>query len=332
MSDLAEILSQLDLANLGFQLSLGPLVFGPIETVLLVVSLAMALLSLTELFAVIRREIVQRRIEALRDRTFEEEDATKGEWWFHHLGALVAASPFIGATERRKMLEALAAAGIKGRGRLSLFVAIKLASLAVCLLGTLFLLEWRGLFAGRMVFWLLPLLGAFVIGWRIPDFVLARLAKRRRQEIEAGMPDALDLLVICAESGLGLEQAVAQVGIDLHASNPHVAEEFAATASEMRVLSDRRVALENLAERTNLDALRSMVSTLNQSIKFGTPLAESLRVLAGEMRAARMVHIEERAARLPVLLTVPLMLFILPCLFLVLGGPIVLRVMDSLGK
>jgi tight adherence protein C len=137
--------------------------------------------------------------------------------------------------------------------------------------------------------------------------------------------------VICAEAGLGLEQAVGVVGRDLHASAPEVADEFAATASEMRVLPDRRVALENLAERTGLNTLRSMVSTLNQSIRYGTPLAESLRVLAAEMRTVRVVRFEERAARLPVLLTLPMMVFIMPCLFLVLGGPIALHAIDALG-
>ena len=111
-------------------------------------------------------------------------------------------------------------------------------------------------------------------------------------------------------------------------SHPEVAEEFAITAAEMRVLEDRGAALENLVRRTQLETLRSITATLIQAIRFGTPLAESLRVLAAEMRTARILRIEERAARLPVLLTIPLLMFILPALFVVIGTPVALRIYD----
>jgi tight adherence protein C len=171
-----------------------------------------------------------------------------------------------------------------------------------------------------------------LVGWRIPDFILKRLTARRRLRIEHGIPDALDLLVICAEAGLALDQAVEQVAQDLRGSNPAVAEEFATTAAEMRVLSNRAEALTNLIERTGLTNLRSITATLTQAIHFGTPLAESLRVLAAEMRNERMLRIEERAARLPVLLSIPLALFILPCLLMVIGTPVALRVMNTFTK
>jgi tight adherence protein C len=170
------------------------------------------------------------------------------------------------------------------------------------------------------------------VGWRFPDTLLSRLAARRRARFETGIPDALDLLVICAEAGLSLDHAIEEVGRVLHSSSREVAEEFSATAAEMRVSPVRSQALENLAQRTGLASLQSMVATLNQSIKFGTPLAESLRVLAVEMRAERLARFEERAARLPVLLTIPLMMFILPSLMIVIGTPLALRIMDMLGK
>jgi len=146
------------------------------------------------------------------------------------------------------------------------------------------------------------------------------------------MPDELDLLVICAEAGLSLDHAIEQVGRVLRSSSREVAEEFTATAAEMRVAPDRGQALENLARRTGLASLRSIVATLNQSIKFGTPLADSLRMLAAEMRAERLARFEERAARLPVLLTLPLMAFILPSLMIVIGTPLALRIIDMLGR
>ena len=175
------------------------------------------------------------------------------------------------------------------------------------------------------------LAGAFILGWRCPEAILSRLARRRRARLETGIPDALDLLVICAEAGLSLDHAIEQVGSVLHSSSPEVAKEFAATAAEMRVLPVRSKALENLAERTGLTSLRSIVVTLNQSIEFGTSLAESLRTLAAEMRAERLARFEERAARLPVLLTLPLMAFVLPSLMVVIGTPLVLRIFDMFG-
>jgi tight adherence protein C len=129
---------------------------------------------------------------------------------------------------------------------------------------------------------------------------------------------------------VSLDQSIEQVSEDLRASNSAVADEFATTASEMRVLSNRAEALENLVERTGVASLRGITATLNQAIRFGTPLAESMRILAAEMRATRLARMEERAARLPVLLAIPLALFILPSLMMVISTPVVLRLADTL--
>jgi len=146
--------------------------------------------------------------------------------------------------------------------------------------------------------------------------------------LEAGIPDALDLLVICAESGLSLNQSVEEISKQLRASHKDVADEFAITSAEMRVVADLSLALDSMVERMGLADLRSLVATLKQSMKFGTPLAESLRTIAAEMRATRQARYEERAARLPVLLVIPMAMFILPCLMIIVGTPVVLRVMD----
>ena len=127
--------------------------------------------------------------------------------------------------------------------------------------------------------------------------------------------------MICAEAGLSLNQAIEEISRDIRPSSREVAEELEATSAEMRVLPDVGQALDNLAERTGLDMLRSIIATLKQSMRFGTPLSESMRILAAEMRAARQARIEERAARLPVLLAIPMMLFILPCVLMVVGTP-----------
>jgi tight adherence protein C len=167
-----------------------------------------------------------------------------------------------------------------------------------------------------------------LLGWRLPDFILNHRIKRRRLRLEQGMPDAMDLLVICAEAGLSLNQSIDEISRQMHLSNRDVADEFAATAAEMQVLPDFGQALDNLVQRTGLSDLRSLTATLKQSLKFGTPLTESLRMIAAEMRAARHARIEERAARLPVLLAIPMMMFILPCLMMIVGTPVALRMID----
>ena len=168
------------------------------------------------------------------------------------------------------------------------------------------------------------------IGWYIPTLVINQFATTRRAQLEQGIADALDLLVICVEAGLGLEQALDRVSRDIAEANPVVSEELALTVAEMRVMPQIRDALDNFARRSNVAAIKSVMTTLIQAVQYGTPLSNSLRVLAAEMRTHRMMRIEEKAARLPVLMTIPLIIFILPCLFIVIGGPALLGVMDTI--
>jgi tight adherence protein C len=307
--------------------------YRPVETWILALSLAAALLSGFHLWRIARREELQRRrLELLRSAPADSEAAVRAQRlpWYRRLGNFIAASPIVGTVEQQRLLKALAAAGLRGHGSLATFVATKVCG-AIALGGLLWLLlEWRQWFAGIMIIRLALMLAALMLGWRLPDIILSRLAARRRLRIEQGMPDALDLLVICAEAGLSLNQAIEEISRDMRPSCRDVAEEFEATAAEMRVLPEVGQALDNLAERIGLEMLRSIIATLKQSMKFGTPLAESMRILAAEMRAARQARIEERAARLPVLLAIPMMVFILPCVLMVVGTPVALRVADTL--
>jgi len=314
---------------------IGEMQFGPGGTCILVLALGAALLSAIKLWWIGQSEDREKRLfDALRRASRHRPERSRAPRlpWYQPVGVLVAATRIIGSAEQERLLAALVAAGVKGHGHLTALVAAKICSAATFVpLGWL-LLEWRQFFVGATTIRLVFLVGALILGWRCPDVVLSRLAARRRVHLETGMPDALDLLVICAEAGLSLDHAVEQVGRVLRSSNPQVAEEFAATAAEMRVSPARGQALENLAQRAGLASLRGIVAALNQSIKFGTPLAGSLRVLAAEMRAERMARFEERAARLPVLLTLPLMAFILPSLMIVIGTPLALRIIDMLGR
>jgi tight adherence protein C len=175
-------------------------------------------------------------------------------------------------------------------------------------------------------------LGAAVLGFFAPDVLIKNLIKKRAHQMELGLPDSLDLLVICAEAGLSLDAALQRVARELEFTWPELSEEFGITAAELTYLPDRRLAFENLNARTNMASVRGVVNTLLQTAKFGTPLAQALRILAAEYREQRLIRAEEKAARLPAMLTVPMILFILPTLFIMLLGPAGLSIADTFSK
>lgn len=163
-----------------------------------------------------------------------------------------------------------------------------------------------------------------------PGLVVRNAIAKRRPRLQKGFPDALDLMVICAEAGLSLDSTFQRVARELEPATPEMADELHLASIELSFLPDRRQALENLALRTDLPSVRSLVNALMQTERYGTPLARALRVLAAEYRSERLLKAEEKAARLPATLTIPLIVFILPSLFVVLIGPAVLSVIDSL--
>jgi tight adherence protein C len=325
--------SLIDLVQAHLVIRFGEMHFRPLNTCILVLALAAALLSALKLWRIGEREDREKRLlQTLRGTPLPraEPERVRPPPWYQRLGTHIASTKIVGPAKQRSLLAALLAAGINGHGHLAALIAGKVCGGVVFVPLCWMMLEWCRLFVGVPTLRLVVLAGAFIVGWRCPELILSRLALRRRTRLETGMPDALDLLVICAEAGLSLDHAIEQVGNVFRRSSPEVAKEFAATAAEMRVLPVRAQALENLAERVGLASLRSIVVTLNQSIRFGTSLAESLRVLAAEMRAERLSRYEQRAARLPVLLTLPLMGFVLPSLMVVIGTPLVLRIIDML--
>jgi tight adherence protein C len=167
--------------------------------------------------------------------------------------------------------------------------------------------------------------GAFatllLVAYKAPDLYVNNIVTKRSAAIRKGIPDALDLLVICAEAGLTVDAAFARVARELGNAYPELGEEFQLTAIELSFLTERRMAFENLAARVKVEALKGVVTTMIQTEKYGTPLASALRVLSAEFRHERMMRAEEKAARLPAIMTVPLILFILPTLFVVILGP-----------
>jgi tight adherence protein C len=171
---------------------------------------------------------------------------------------------------------------------------------------------------------------SLLIGYKGPDVFLDNKIKKRTHLIRKGLPDALDLLVICAEAGLTVDAAFNRVARELGRAYPELGDEFAMTAIELAFLNERRMAFENLAYRVALDSVRGVVTTMIQTERYGTPLASALRVLSAEFRNERMMRAEEKAARLPAIMTVPLILFILPVLFIVILGPAACSIKDAL--
>jgi tight adherence protein C len=172
--------------------------------------------------------------------------------------------------------------------------------------------------------------GTLLLSYKAADIWLNNKVAKRTDAIRKGLPDALDLLVICAEAGLTVDTAFGRVSKELGRAYPELGDEFALTAIELGFLTDRRSAFENLAMRVNLDAMKGVVTTMIQTEKYGTPLASALRVLSAEFRNERMMRAEEKAARLPAIMTVPLILFILPVLFIVILGPAACSIKDAL--
>ncbi len=167
-------------------------------------------------------------------------------------------------------------------------------------------------------------IAAGALGYMLPQFILKRMIKKRQEEIRLGLPDALDLAIICVEAGLGLDQTLDRVGGDLRHSHPDLAEEFLLVNLEIRAGKPRAEALRNFAERTGVDDVRALVAVLIQTERFGTSVATALRVHSDALRTERRQRAEERAAKTTIKIVPVLVLFIFPVMFFVILGPVVI--------
>ena len=245
------------------------------------------------------------------------------------LGRMLAQSGLLPAGTLAELEETLGSAAVGGANGLAMFIGFKmLLLLGLPALTFLVVSHWQVRFSVHVM--LAGLSG--VLGLLGPDYVIGRWRNKYLRSVESGLPDALDMMVICSEAGLGLEMAIDRVAEEIGQAHPSIAREFRTTAHEMRLTSDRRQVLLNMGERTRLENLRRLATTLIQTIQFGTPLSQALRTLAVEMRQDNMTKYEARAAKLPVVLTFPMILFILPCVFIVVGGPAALEAMRMMSK
>ena len=170
------------------------------------------------------------------------------------------------------------------------------------------------------------------LGYYAPNVYISNIAQKRRESIVAAFPDSLDLLLICVESGMSIEAAIQKVGSEVGASSMELAEELSLLTAELSYLPDRRLAYEGLARRTNHPGIKSVATAMIQAERYGTPLGTALRVMAKENRDLRLSAAEKKAAALPAQLTVPMIMFFLPVLFMVIMGPAIIKIQDVFGK
>ena len=242
------------------------------------------------------------------------------------IGGRIASSGVLSRKTVEELEKALAVAGMSGRHALGLFIGCKI--LLLIGLPLVAVLVTQQLELDQMLSNLLPA-GSAVLGLVGPDMVVRRLRDTYVKKVEASLPDAMDMLLICTQAGLPLEPALTRVAQEIAVAHPQIAWEFEQTVQELQMNSDVRVALTNLGERTGLDSIKRLTTTLIQTMQYGTPLGEALRTLGSEMRQETLIRFEEKAARLPVLLTLPMVAFVLPCIFIVVAGPAGLRLVAA---
>ncbi len=226
----------------------------------------------------------------------------------------------------------LAMAGFRGQAAEVTFLFFRLVSPVGFLAVTAFYVFVVNDFGLGMTLKLGVCMGAAYVGIKAPEMFLSNTIGKRQKSIRMAFPDILDLLLICVESGMSLEHAGRKVAQEIGGQSIPAAEELTLTMAEMSFLPDRRQAFDNFAKRTGLEPIKSLSTVLIQSERYGTPLGAALRVLSQEGRDHRMMEAEKKAASLPPKLTVPMILFFLPVLFLIIGTPAVIQVTATLSK
>jgi len=228
--------------------------------------------------------------------------------------------------DTQSISDKLKMAGLRGPKPLYIFMFARIMLPMVFFAGAAFylFLIHKGEQSG--IFKLVMAMGGLYVGYYFPNIILQNLIQRRQFSIKRAFPDSLDLLLICVESGMSIEGAFQKVAKEIGAQSIEMAEEMALTTAELSYLSERRQAYENLHKRTGLDGVKAVVTSLMQAERYGTPLAQSLRVMAQENRDMRMAEAEKKAAALPPKLTVPMIAFFLPVLFVVILGPAIIKI------
>jgi tight adherence protein C len=255
-----------------------------------------------------------------------QQEIVKGLWIrvVSGLGHLVLRAGLLPTRTRAELEMTLASVGFRGRNSLEVFVGSKISlMIGLPVVATVVTNQYS-----------IPAIAAVLIpatmvlaGLLLPDVVVSQRRKRYLRRVDRGLPDALDLMVICCQAGLGLTTSVLRVAQEMQIGNQDVGHEFALTAHELQFDSDNRRVFMKMGTRTGLEGLIRLGTTLVQSLQYGTPLTVAMNALSAEMRQETLTRFENRAARIGVLMTLPMVVFILPCVFLVVGGPAAIQVM-----
>ena len=307
------------------------MLFAAIGAVATVLTLAMPLLVNDALGKRMKSVAIER--EKIRQR--ERERLARGEkvalrrspkQYMQTIVDQFNLSKWVGQEEARALL---VQAGYRGQAPYITFLFFRLVMPAVMLLFSLFYVFVVIELDQPAMVKLGLCIGATYLGMHLPSLFVKNRITRRQLSIKRAFPDALDLLLICVESGMSIEAGFKKVSSEIGSQSIPLAEELTLTTAELSYLQDRRQAYENLAKRINLDGVKSVCMALQQAERYGTPMAQTLRVMAQENRDMRMSEAEKKAAGLPPKLTVPMILFFLPVLFIVILGPAAIRVMDT---
>lgn len=276
-----------------------------------------------------RVKLLQERRKALKDEiTAPKRRRQKREDTVHFIRRVAQRLQLVQKSHVAGLNDQLVSAGIRSKDAVYVFVFFRLvlpiAFLALSVFYLLFSIEEI-----KMHHWLIPA-AAIYLGLRLPEFFVDYKRKKRYVMIQRSLADTLDLLMICAEAGLSLAQGLERVSRELKHAYPEMADELSLTSIELSFQPDRAKTLSALANRIRLPEVKGIVNVLIQTEKYGTPIAQALRTLAAEFRTQRMLRAEQKAARLPAIMTVPMIIFILPTLFIVVIAPAAISLINSM--
>ncbi|HEY4030125.1 MAG TPA: type II secretion system F family protein [Caulobacteraceae bacterium] len=272
-----------------------------------------------------RDELKRRSREALKGKSLRQVDQT----WYKKVVDMLQLSRLL---EDPKVLDRLAEAGYRGPGPVSTFYFFRFVMpFVTAALFAFYLFKVHDMGWSTNTRAAASFLG-FGLGFYAPNIYITNQAQKRRQNIAMVFPDSLDLLLICVEAGMSIEAAMQKVAQEIGAGSVELAEELTLLVAELSYLPERRQAYEGMAKRVNYPGVRSVMTAMIQSERYGTPLGNALRVMAKENRDLRMAAAEKKAAALPAQLTVPMILFFLPVLFIVILGPAAIHVTDILAN
>jgi tight adherence protein C len=305
-------------------------VFSAIAAMATVITFAMPYLSNDNL----QRRMKSVALERDKIRAREREKLAKGEKvalrsapkaYMQVVVENLNLKKWVGEEEARATL---VQAGFRGQGPYVAFLFFRMIAPIAMFLAALFYLFVLTHMKYPSMVKVAVAIGAAWLGMKLPQLFLKNLIQRRQLSVRRAFPDALDLLLICVEAGMSIEVAFRRVSQEIGTQSIALAEELTLTTAELSYLPDRRQAYENLSNRTGIDGVKAVCTALIQAERYGTPLAQALRVLGQEIRDMRMAEAEKKAAALPPKLTVPMILFFLPVLFVVILGPAFIRVME----